>query len=74
MSWLIRILFSCAGFIAGWFVARDDEIRYMIMELVVILMGMLVLAVVVLYFPAIRGFVRNLLSKRDQAKIKHSAH
>ncbi|QKC94828.1 hypothetical protein EB231_08930 [Mesorhizobium sp. NZP2298] len=65
MSWLIRILLTGAGIVAGWFMPRD-QIGYMIMQFVVLLLTILVVSVVILYFPKLRSiFTRSSTKKLD---------
>ena len=55
MVWLIRILLAGGGVVAGWFVPRD-QLGYTIVQFVVVLLLILMVSIVVLYFPRIRGW------------------
>ena len=54
IGWLVRILMLGAGIVAGWFVPRD-QLGYTIVQFVVLLLLVLVISVVLLYFPIRRG-------------------
>ncbi|MGM4985491.1 MULTISPECIES: hypothetical protein [Rhizobium] len=54
IGWLVRILMLGAGIVAGWFVPRD-QLGYTIVQFVVLLLLVLVISVVLLYFPIHRG-------------------
>ncbi|NTI72481.1 hypothetical protein [Rhizobium rhizogenes] len=65
MSWLIRILMAGAGVAAGWFVPRD-QLGYTIMQFVVSLLLILMVSVIILYFPKLRSiFTRPSTTKFD---------
>lgn len=65
MGWLIRIAIAGAGVVAGWFVPRD-QLGYTIIEFVVLLLLILVVSVVILYFPRLRSiFTRSSTKKFD---------
>jgi uncharacterized membrane protein YcaP (DUF421 family) len=63
MGWLIRIAIAGAGVVAGWFVPRD-QLGYTIMQFVVLLLLILVVSVVVLYFPKLRSMFTRPSNKK----------
>lgn len=53
MTWLVRVVLFVAGIVAGWFIPRD-QIGYDIVQFVVAILFLLVVSLIVLYFPRIK--------------------
>ncbi|PTE12035.1 hypothetical protein [Mesorhizobium helmanticense] len=64
MSWLIGILLAGAGVVAGWFVPRD-QLGYTILQFVVLLLAILLISVVILYFPRLRSIFTQPSTKKS---------
>ena len=64
IGWLVRILLLAGGFVAGWFVPRD-ELGYAIIQFVVVLLIILAASVATLYLPVLRRWWRDTSDKPE---------
>lgn len=61
MGWFVRILLFLAGIVAGWFVPRD-QLGYVVIQFIIVLLLILAISIVVLYLPRVRDFFKRLRS------------
>jgi len=62
MGWLVRAVLLLAGIVAGWFVPRD-QLGYVVIQFIVVLLMILALSIVALYYSRIRDFFKRSPSK-----------
>lgn len=68
MTWVVRAVLFVSGIVAGWFIPRD-RIGYDIVQFVVAILFLLLVSLIVLYYPRLRGRrATSDESNRDEAK------
>lgn len=50
LGWVVGILMAGAGFIAGWFIPKDD-VGFAVVQFVIVLIFLAVTCVIILYIP-----------------------